>query len=174
MSAEENGSVLARIFGELCEGIAQAVRLGFDEFWMIEAFTNFFNERSSFADGKDRICEVFAVLAATAVATEHGSEERDCAASAVLFHLRKGVVKQWMPVAITPVDWEGESTAFAFRFDGSDQSAALFVDGADTSEMLVVFGDFEHPFAGYIFSPQDVFQKGEDIIGAFWATEGDE
>jgi hypothetical protein len=79
-----------------------------------------------------------------------------------------------MPGAVSPVDWEGESTGFAFCFDGGDQSAALIIDGADPSEMLVVFCDFEHPFAGYIFSTQDVFQEGEDIIGAFWSPEGDE
>jgi hypothetical protein len=57
---------------------------------------------------------------------------------------------------------------------GPDQFAALLVDWADATEVLVVFGDFKHPFSRDILASQDIFQKWNHVIWTFGAPEGNE
>ena len=42
--------------------------------------------------------------------------------------------------------------------------ADLLVDRADAAELVIVFGDFEHPLARHIASSEHIFQKRHDIV----------
>jgi hypothetical protein len=55
--------------------------------------------------------------------------------------------------------------------DCSDEIAALLIDRADTTEMVVMLGDFKHPFTGDIFASEHIFQKWHHVLGAFGATK---
>jgi hypothetical protein len=47
-----------------------------------------------------------------------------------------------VPVAVAPVDGQIDPSLLEFRLQGADQIAALLIDGAYTSKMVVVLGDF--------------------------------
>ena len=170
---EEHWGRGAMFGGDLVECRFQAIGLGFDELRVIETHPSFFNQGSFLAGQSDRSGDVLSVLAATAVATEHRGKESDGAFAAVVFHLGERIGEHGMPISVSPVDGQSELPSVQFGLDGPDQSAALFVDGADSAKVVVVFGDFEHSFAGHIFPPQDVFEEGHHVLGAFGAPEGD-
>ena len=159
--------------GDLIERRFQAIGLGFDELRVIETHPSFFNQRRFLAGQSDRSGDVFSVLAATAVATEHRGKESDGPFTAVVFHLGERIGEHGMPISVSPVDGQSNPPSVQFGLDGPNQSTALFIDGADSAKVVVVFGDFEHSFAGHILSPQDVFEEGHHVLGAFGAPEGD-
>ena len=170
---EEHRGRGAMFGGDLVECRFQAIGLGFDELRVIETHPSFFNQGSFLAGQSDRSGDVLSVLAATAVATEHRGKESDGAFAAVVFHLGERIGEHGMPISVSPVDGQLNTPSVQFGLDSPDQSAALFVDGADSAKVVVVFGDFEHSFAGHIFPAQDVFEEGHHVLGAFGAPEGD-
>jgi hypothetical protein len=40
--------------------------------------------------------------------------------------------------------------------------------------VVVVFGDFQHPFAWNGFASQNIFKERDHIIGPLWSAERDE
>lgn len=168
---EENLGVCPENRIDLGKGFAKTIGLCFNEFRMIETHSRFLDHGGTLAGLKDRRSDVLAVLTATAVATEHRSEESDRASATILLHGLEGVGKHGVPVAVAPVDWKFDSAAVQFGLDCSDEIAALLIDRADTTEMVVMLGDFKHPFTGDIFASEHIFQKWHHVLGAFGATK---
>ena len=51
-----------------------------------------------------------------------------------------------------------------FSPKGGYQLTVLLVDGTLAPEMVVVFGDCEHAFAGDVLAAEDVFKEGDDFV----------
>jgi hypothetical protein len=88
-------------------------------------------------------------------------------------HLPQRIREQGMPVAVPPVDWEIDAMLIQFATQSLDEVTALLVDGADTVEVIVVFGDFQESFPGNRLTSKDIFQKRDDVIAFFRTAEGE-
>ena len=55
-----------------------------------------------------------------------------------------------------------------------EQREVLLVDRALATEVVIVFGDLEHPLSGHVPAAEHIFEKRHDVTGAIGATEGDE
>ena len=83
---EQDRGCSAQMGIEFGQCTAQAVGLGLDELGMVEPHAGLFDHRCIGAGLDHGSGDVFAVLAATAVAAEHRGEEGDSAFASVLFH----------------------------------------------------------------------------------------
>ena len=120
------------------------------------------------------LVNVFAILAAAGVATEAGRDERQNSLRAGGFEFGDCVRHHRVPVAVAPFDGHVDLVCLQLCFQRGDQFPALIIDGTDASEMVVVLGDFQQSFAGHIPAAKHVFQKGDYVVRAFRATEGNE
>ncbi len=159
VGSKENLARCAGILRYLLESFQQTILLSCDEAWVVEAHPNFFNQRRGVTYLGHRSGDILAILSATAVAAEHRGKERDSPLSAILRHGAESAGQEGMPIAVSPIDRQVKPAPLAFRRDGRDQCAAMFVDRADATEMLIMLGDFQHPFARNVFSSQHVFKK---------------
>ena len=50
--------------------------------------------------------DVFTILAAAGIAAEPRGYKGDRSFDSVAFHLHQSVIKEWLPVAIAPIDWQ--------------------------------------------------------------------
>jgi hypothetical protein len=174
MSAEEHFGLRPLFRGYFTKCLQQAISLGIDKARVIEPHSNFLDQWRRFADFVHGSSEVFSVLATSAVTAEHRGEKRNSACSSIVGHFAKGVRQHRFPNAVTPINGELESALVAFLLNRSDQISALAIDGADTPEMLVVLGDFQHPLPRDIFSAKHIFEERHNVFGAFGAPEGNE
>jgi hypothetical protein len=49
--------------------------------------------------------------------------------------------------------------------------SVLVVDGADATEVLIVFADFQHSLSGHVFTTQNVLQKWHDVVWSFGSAK---
>ncbi len=78
-----------------------------------------------------------------------------------------------MPVAVPPIDRQVDPSRCQLRREYGQQVANLLIDRADATEMLVMFGHFQHSFPGDIPPPQHVLQKRQDLVGTLRPSETD-
>ena len=132
----------SEFWADLAQGTAQAIGLGLDKLGVVESHSGFFNQRgigSSLEHGRG---DIFTVLTTAAVATEHRGKECDRPLASILLHRFEGAREHRVPVAVAPVDGQIDPSLLEFRLQGAYQIAALLIDGAYTSKMVVVLGDF--------------------------------
>ena len=72
-----------------------------------------------------------------------------------------------MPVSIPPVN--GDRNLFLQR---GNQIPILIVDRAAASEMVIMFGNGEKPFARNISATQDIFEKRNYVPDGFRSSKG--
>ncbi len=71
-----------------------------------------------------------------------------------------------MPVPVTPVNRQSNTSGLHLPFQGRDQRPILRVDRADSAEMMVVFRDLQHAFLGDATTLEHALEKGDDIGGS--------
>ncbi len=138
---------------------------------MIKAEADFVDRWRTIADLIPGFNDVFAVLAAAAVAAEHRREKAEGFADAVIPHFCHGFDKKRLPVAIAEVNRQVDIAAFQFALDRRNQLAVLFVDRANAIEVVVVFCDLQHAFSRDRFSAEHIFEERDHIFVAFGPSE---
>jgi hypothetical protein len=58
-----------------------------------------------------------------------------------------------------------------FYFERSDECPVLIVDRTAATELVVMFGHFEHPLAGYVSAAQYIFEKRQNVVGSVRPAE---
>ncbi len=81
---------------------------------MVEAHPYLFNDRCIFADFFLGLEDVFAILPASAVATEHAGKEGQGPLASVVTHLPQRIGQQRIPIAIAPIDRQLDSAGLEF------------------------------------------------------------
>ena len=117
---------------------------------------------------------VFAVLATAGVAAVGTCDEGNRPFHSGVGHLADRVGKQWMPVAIAPIDRDVWPAAVEFCTQCSEERPVLLVDRALATEMLVVLRHFQHPFPRDVSPAEHVFQKRHHVIRAIGTTKRDQ
>ena len=79
-----------------------------------------------------------------------------------------------MPVAIAPINRQVDPRAIEFRTQCGDEVSHLSVDRADSAKVVVMLGNFEHPFAWDGLAAQYVLQERDYIVTLFGAAKGDD
>ena len=102
--------------------------------------------------GRTSAREIFPILAASGVRSERRRGKRDGIANPVAAHLADGVSQHRMPVAIAPVNRDVDDF-----FQCRNQCPVLVVKRAAADEVVIMFGNFKHPFARNIASTQTIF-----------------
>ena len=59
-----------------------------------------------------------------------------------------------------------------FTTQAGNQLAALLIDRADSTEVIIVFGHFQHAFAWYRFASQHILKERDYILTLLGAAEG--
>ena len=78
----------------------------------------------------------------------------------------KRVGQHRMPIAITPIHRHTDHRTHRF-----DQSSILIVDGTAAIEMVVMFRNFQHAFAGNVAAAQDILEERNHVFAFFGAAE---
>jgi hypothetical protein len=91
--------------------------------------------------GERRLVEILAVLAATAVGTEHRCHERERTADAIVGHLLESIREHGVPVAVAPIDRQCRTVRVELLSEGGDQRASLAAYRAHAAEGIVALGD---------------------------------
>src|SRR5262249_54371656 len=120
--------------------------------------------------GKD----VFLILPAAGVGAVRGGEEGERSANALGAHVAQRVGKERMPVAVAEIDRQFRALFAEEVLQGGLQGAVLGVEGADAAKMLIMLGDGQQTLARNIAPAKDVFQEGNDLVGTFRSTEGND
>ena len=116
--------------------------------------------------------DVLAVLTATRVGTEGRGEERDRPPHAVIPHLAEGVRQERMPVAISKVDRKVRTVGRELLLQGGNQRSVLHIDRANATEVLVMLGHFQHPFARHRPPAEHIFEERHDIVRPLGTAKG--
>ena len=59
-----------------------------------------------------------------------------------------------------------------FAAQTGDQFAALLIDWADTTKVVVMLGHFQHAFARNRLAAKNIFEERDDILSLLGAAEG--
>lgn len=164
---EFGGGLLVR--GQLGERSGGTFAHNRDEVRVVKEAADGLDLWGSFANGLLRGGNVFAVLAAAAVAAEGAGRKCEGAFNAIGLHLTDGVGEVGCPVAIAPIDGKREK-----RFEAGKEFAALGIDGGDAIEVVVMFGHFEKALSRDVAAAEDIFEEGDDVVFAFGAAEADQ
>ena len=160
-----------RTGGNLRERIAHTVDVRLDESRVVEEHPHARHLRRIVADGRLRVVEILAVLAAAGVRAERGGEHREGAPNAVVAHLAHRVAKERVPVAVAEVHRQLDTAGAQLGLQGTDQRAVLRVDRAHPVEQLVVVGDVEQALTRDVPSARHVLEKRQDVVHAFRPPE---
>ncbi len=116
--------------------------------------------------------QVFAVLAAAGIGAEGRCGEHQRPLDPIGGHLGHRVGQHRMPVAVAPVDREIDAGTAELGFDGGLQVPAVIVDRGSTAELGVLLGNDGQSLIGHVAALGHVAEEGEDVVGAFGSTEG--
>ena len=141
---------------------------------MIVEDANLVDRRCGGSDGLSRGDDVFTVLTAAGIGTVGRGKDGKDSLHSVGGHLSHGVGQQRMPVAVAPIDRQVDPGAIEFRSEGGDEVSHLSVDRTDTVEVVVMLGDFEHPFTRDRLATQHVFEERDHVVSLLGTTEGDD
>ena len=70
-----------------------------------------------------------------------------------------------MPIAVAPIDWQMRTVCGKLFSKCSDQRAILVINRAATAQMVVMLGNFQHPFPRHVPATQHVLQKRQHVVG---------
>jgi hypothetical protein len=139
------------------DGLLDTVYYGFDETRMIEKWSKFLDQRGSGANLGARPFDVLEILAAAGTRTERRRDEGQRSTHTGVAQLADRDWEQRMPIAVAPVDWHTATMFRQFRTESGHEFAVLLVDRTIAAKLVVVFGNFQQTFAGYILAASDVF-----------------
>ena len=156
--------------GKRREGIRHARFDGFQKAAIVRKGRQLLDLRRAFNSRPDAV-HVLAVLAAPRVRTKGRSRQCQSAPNAVRFHLTHGVLEHGRPVSISPIKGKVDAVCAKLLAKGLQKQAALRIDRAHAAEVIIVLGHFQHPLTRHVSTPQNVFEKGNDIVAAFRTAE---
>ena len=155
-------------------GVSHAHGVGHraDEQRVIEELPQLHQLGRVFADRGTSALDVLVVLAAGRVAAVRAGREDQHAPRSGLSQLGEGVLDHRRPVAVAEVHRKVHPGRRKLLLDRRDRVAVQPVDRRDATEVPVVLGDLEEPFARDAAAPGDVLEERHDVLRAFRSAEG--
>lgn len=113
------------------------------------------------------------VLTASRVSTPGGGGEDEGVPDPVGGHLLGRLIVERLPVAVTEIDGDIVSARRELSLDVGDDLLVEPVEGAHSTEVVVVGTHLIEPLRGDSPAPGDILQKWTNLLGSLGATEGE-
>src|SRR5262249_39093773 len=89
-------------------------------------------------------------------------------------HITERVRQHWMPVAVSPKNWQSDGAPLQFRNQCGNERPDLRVDRASPAEMVVVPGNLLQACLRNIAAAGDVPQERQDVFGTLRTSKSDD
>src|SRR4051812_46360822 len=86
-------------------------------------------------------------------------------------HLADRIREEGMPVSVSPIHRQVWPKAQQFSLERRNQFPVLLVDRPLAAEVVVVLCNRQHALMRNVSAAQHIFEKGNDVIAGFRATE---